>query len=89
MTHKKLSINVEGAPFYIGATVRVLEPADETGYPHLVGKIGTVYYYEYKCGCGQSYPNDPMIGVIFPDREKPAEFWQEELELVEVVNDSN
>ena len=44
----------------------------------LVGLSGTVEYLEYDCGCGQSYPGDPMIGVRLEDGTL-EEFWAEEL----------
>lgn len=70
--------NVEGAPFWIGAIVRVHCLADETADNYFLGRVGKVIYYEFSCGCGQSFPNSPMIGVRF--RKRIFEFWPEELE---------
>ena len=70
--------DVSGAPFRIGERVRVVSSKDETFDPHFIGRTGSVKYLEYECGCGQSYPDDPMIGVEFRARGT-EEFWREEL----------
>jgi hypothetical protein len=70
-------VNVAGAPFKVGDRVRVTHGTDLTFDHRYQGRVGIVGYFEYQCGCGQSYPNDPMIGVRF--REDIAEFWAEEL----------
>lgn len=72
--------DVAGAPFKIGDMVRVVLLADETAEEELLGREGTVLYFEYSCGCGQSFPDDPMIGIQFPERT--AEFWKEELAVL-------
>jgi hypothetical protein len=69
---------VDGAPFRIGDVVGVLSSEDESFDPRYRGRIGTVRYFDYECGCGQSYPSDPMIGVSFA-RIRTEEFWKEEL----------
>ena len=69
--------DVPGAPFKIGDGVKVVSLADDTADVEFLGQQGQVLYYEYSCGCGQTFPNDPMIGVQFGDRK--AEFWKEEL----------
>jgi hypothetical protein len=69
--------DVEGAPFRIGDRVKVILLADDTADPVFLGRMGRVFYFEYTCGCGQTYPHDPMIGVKF--RGKFEEFWKEEL----------
>lgn len=70
--------NVRGAPFEIGERVRVTSSKDETFDSRYKGRVGTIEYLEYQCGCGQTYPHDPMIGVKF--REGVIEeFWAEEL----------
>lgn len=63
----------------IGQTVRVVSLTDETGDKGCLGKSGKVTHFDYDCGCGQSYPDDPMIEVQFDDG-KIEEFWKEELE---------
>lgn len=73
-------VNVLGAPFQIGDVVRVIQIVDSTCNQKLVDKTGTVQYLEYSCGCGQTYPNDPMIGVMIGS--KAHEFWKEELSLI-------
>lgn len=70
--------NVKGAPFNIGDRVRVLGGTDETFNPGYKGRVGTVRYFEYSCGCGQTYPTDPMIGVSFRGG-CTEELWKEEL----------
>lgn len=72
--------NVKGTPFKIGEFVRVLSLVDSTISPFWLERRGVVAYFEYNCGCGQSYPQDPMIGVRFEDG-RVQEFWHEELEL--------
>lgn len=79
--------NVQHAPFKIGELVRIHRLADDTANRLLLGKCGTVEYFEYTCGCGQSYPTDPMIGVRFSERIV-EEFWREELEQVSPFKDS-
>jgi antirepressor CarS-like protein len=69
--------NVSGAPFKVGERVRVTDSNDETFDPRYQDRTGIVEYFEYQCGCGQKYPNDPMIGVRFSDNVE--EFWSEEL----------
>jgi len=51
---------------------------DEEGNVSFLGMVGLVEHFEYTCGCGQSYPGDPMIGVRFSDG-RSDEFWKEEL----------
>jgi len=72
--------NVPGAPFHIGDKVRVIKGTDETFDRRFLRRVGVVEHFEYSCGCGQTYPNDPMIGVEFRSGEV-EEFWQEELKL--------
>lgn len=74
--------DVAGAPFCIGDVVRVVALTDETAAATFLGKQGRVIYFEYSCGCGQSYPDDPMIGI--ESAEDTESFWKEELELVPV-----
>ena len=70
--------DVEGAPFQIGDRVFIGKGTDETFSQENLGKTGMVVYFEYSCGCGQSFPHDPMIGVRFPDGTVD-EFWREEI----------
>lgn len=72
---------VEGAPYQPGDRVRVVDAIDREvlDLRPLIGRVGTVTYLEYSCGCGQTYPADPMIGVALDDGVK-QEFWTEELE---------
>jgi hypothetical protein len=84
---KPIHRNVAGAPFAIGQKVLVRRLIDQTGPRRFLKKEGTVEYLEYSCGCGQHYPNDPMIGVRFPGGEL-EEFWPEELKaLAHFLND--
>jgi hypothetical protein len=73
--------DVAGAPFRIGTFVRVVRLADETGSRTWLGRTGTIKYFDYACGCGQTFPSDPMIGVE-SSRGKAEEFWKEELRRV-------
>lgn len=70
--------DLPGAPFRIGEAVIVVIASDETFDSRCLGMRGTVDYLEYSCGCGQTYPGDPMIGVKLTDGTL-EEFWQEEL----------
>ena len=54
---------VPGAPRQPGDFVRVVAILDSTADVALVGSVGRVVHLEYGCGCGQRYPDDPMIGV--------------------------
>ena len=74
---------VEGAPFQPGDNVKVVAVVDEftaPAHPTYIGQTGVVEYLEYSCGCGQTYPDDPMIGVRLDDHTI-REFWHEELEV--------
>ena len=62
----------------MGQPVIVCGLADETADKCFLRKRGVVTYFNYDCGCGQTYPQDPMIGVRFVSG-KTAEFWREEL----------
>jgi len=73
--------DVPGAPFRLGQRVRVIDLIDEMADAEYLGQEGVVVYFEYSCGCGQSYPEDPMIGVRFGSNT--AEFWKEELDLLD------
>ena len=75
--------DIEGAPFKIGSKVQVLNNPlnDETFDKKYSHKIGEIMFFEYDCGCGQTFPVDPMIGVKFLNG-KVAEFWKEELLLI-------
>jgi hypothetical protein len=70
--------NVPGAPFLISDKVTVCRLADETANSSYLFRRGVVEYFNYSCGCGQTYPGDPMIGVRFANGET-EEFWREEL----------
>ena len=72
--------DVDGAPFKIGDAVKVVSLSDDTADAEFLAQQGQVLYFEYSCGCGQTFPNDPMIGVQFGKRT--AEFWKEELSIV-------
>lgn len=78
---KPLFRDVVGAPFYISAEVLISIGTDETFDKRYYGKIGKVASYEYSGGCGQSYPEDPMIGVAFTGGNIEY-FWREELKLI-------
>lgn len=75
--------NIPGAPFIIGDKVMVLNNPnnDETFNNDFSNKQGIVEHFEYDCGCGQSFPDDPMIGVRFDDK-RIEDFWKDELQLL-------
>lgn len=84
-----------GAPFQPGDRVRVvslqLEDQDSVEEDsRYLEQVGVVKYLEYTCGCGQSFPDDPMIGVVF-DNLPDWEFWRNELafegETLEMVEE--
>lgn len=83
MGSNKRFYNINGAPLQIGDEVVVTNnaPGDATFDDSFCGAKGIVVYFEYDCGCGQTYPNDPMIGVRFVNATL-EEFWKEELELI-------
>ena len=58
------------------------ELADDTGDADYLGRVGEVLEFDFDCGCGQSYPDDPMIKVLFGDGIE--EFWREEIRRVEL-----
>jgi len=64
----------------IGDSVQVLNNPnnDETFACQHIGLKGQVKYFNYDCGCGQTYPHDPMIGVEFSNGQM-EEFWKEEV----------
>lgn len=74
--------DIDGAPFKISDKVIILNnpSSDDTFDKEFIGKEGTIIFFEYDCGCGQTYPNDPMIGVKFSNNEV-AEFWREEIAI--------
>ncbi len=73
--------DVPGSPFKIWEDVRIVKRSDNTVSATFVGRKGKVIYFDFSCGCGQSYPNDPMIGVYFRNGII-EEFWREELRVV-------
>jgi hypothetical protein len=77
MSARPIYTNVPGAPFQPGDLVVVFELADETADASLIGKAGRAVSLDYACGCGQVYPESPMILVDFDG--KCEEFWPEEL----------
>ncbi len=76
--------NIPGAPFRIGDSVSILDNpnGDLTFNSDFSGKEGTIEFFEYNCGCGQTFPTDPMIGVRFSNGTI-GEFWKEELALLQ------
>jgi len=78
-----LKFDIDGAPYKIGDKVKVNNNPnmDETFNNRFFNAICEVIYFEYECGCGQTFPEDPMIGIKSSDGEID-EFWKEELELI-------
>ena len=71
---------VAGSPFQPGDRVTVTRATDRDVYDvtRYVGCSGVVDYLEYECGCGQHFPEEPMVGVKFEDGTVEA-FWPGEL----------
>lgn len=74
----KIRQHVPGAPRQSGDRVLVVAVSDSTVDPGHIGKAGRVDYLNYDCGCGQRWPDEPMIGVVLDDGTE-EEFWPEEL----------
>lgn len=81
----KIRRMVEGAPFAPGDQVKVVKAADETFDQNYMGKEGVIVDYDYHSGCGQSYPEDPLMGVVFSGMDFQY-FWKEELLLIKKSN---
>lgn len=79
---RPVKIAVPGAPFQpwdrVVVVASVETPSSGASVEEFIGRSGTVSFLEYSCGCGQSFPGDPMIGVAFEDGRQ-EEFWREEL----------
>lgn len=75
-----ITSSVPGSPYQPGDVVRVVAAVDKIIHDvsRLVGQRGTVVHLEYDCGCGQRFPDVPMVGVEFDDGAL-EEFWPEEL----------
>ena len=91
---------VEGSPFQPGDRVQITQAVDAEVDVHpvtgraYIGLAGVVEYLEYDCGCGQRFPDEPMIGVLIDGEvwsvgeqwqksvriSNKREFWPEELE---------
>jgi len=74
----KVKRNIKGAPYKIGNLVKVIFATDETFDNSFMGQVGKIIHYCYSCGCGQSFPDDPMIGIEF-NEGVIEEFWKEEI----------
>lgn len=74
--------DIEGAPFKIGCKVKISNRSEDSTFDKKYSnKKGEVVFFEYDCGCGQTFPCNPMIGVKFRDGEI-EEFWKEELTAI-------
>jgi hypothetical protein len=74
-----------GVPVDIGSAVLVVSATDETFDDKFLGQMGAVVELDYVSGCGQSYPDDPMIRVRFSDGTVDS-FWIEEIRVVCGIN---
>ena len=75
-----ITVEVPGAPVQPGDPVLVVQATDASidDVSAFIGLQGVVVYLEYDCGCGQTFPTDPMVGVAFSGGAS-YEFWREEL----------
>jgi hypothetical protein len=80
-----IRINVDGAPFRIGDLVHIVRLSDSTADADFLRKCGRIVHFEYSCGCGQKYPDDPMIGINFAG--EIAEFWKEEIQRIDATSE--
>lgn len=78
MLQGKKRKNMKRVPYKIGGFVKIVFATDETFDHKFIGRVGKIVHYDYSCGCGQSFPDDPMIGVKFNSKEI-EEFWKEEI----------
>ena len=72
--------HVPGSPYQVGDRVTVARILDEEGNQKYLNQQGEVVHLEYECGCGQRFPDIPMIGVRFIDGIM-EEYWADELKL--------
>lgn len=74
--------HVNGSTYQPGMPVRIVDAIDRDVHDvsEFIGLRGVVEYLEYECGCGQHYPEDPMVGILFHDGRR-QEFWREEVAL--------
>jgi hypothetical protein len=70
----------KSAGLFTGDKVLILDNPNKdcTFNIDLTGKVGIIVYLNYDCGCGQSYPKDPMFGVSFANG-KLEEYWKDEV----------
>jgi hypothetical protein len=83
--------HVPGSPYQPGDWVVIVQLIDVWSFDHLevedpealyVGRLGRIAYLNYDCGAGQSFPGDPMMGVVFPmlrGTPRTDEFWMDEV----------
>lgn len=74
---KPVMVHVPGAPYQPGDRVVFTGMVDDECDRVDLGEMGVVVYLEYSCGCGQTYPNLPVLGVSFGG--KVIEVWPEEV----------
>ena len=79
MPKGNITTNIADAPYEIDDRVKVTFATDETTDLECLGLTGRVVHLNYSSAVGQSFPDDPMIGVEF-DGNKVEQFWKEELE---------
>ena len=79
---------IEGAPVQVGDVVKIVDAVEtdiNTETTKYIGRFGRVLSMDYDCGCGQTYPGDPMVLVRFSNGDE-WEFWKEEFERKQVHN---
>lgn len=77
MKAKPVMVRVPGAPHQPGDRAVFIGMVDSQCDQIEVGEVGVVVYLEYSCGCGQVYPESPMLGISFGGRM--VEVWPEEV----------
>lgn len=70
--------NIKEIKFKINQNIKVINLIDKTGNRYYLNKIGLIKYFNFDCGCEQTFPHNPMIGIKFFNG-KIEEFWKEEI----------
>ena len=82
---------VVGAPYQPGQRVKVIGPnapgdVDEEMCAPYLGCVGVVEELRYRTGCGDRFPQEPMILVLLDDGRR-YDFWRNELRKEVVIGE--